>query len=182
MRRDRHLRSAPRPRALAPTLRGVNVEHGWYVSVEDPLAADVQALIATHLAFSRAQTPPEFAFALEAHELADERVTLFGLRDPAELLGLAALKELGGGHGEIKSMHTAQPARGRGVGRALLDHVLAESRARGLHTLSLETGSQPAFAPARALYESAGFSSCGPFADYAASAYSVFMTRALQPS
>lgn len=154
-------------------------ENSWTVAVESPLAEDVRALLRQHLAFSRAQTPPEFAFALDADGLDDERVTLFGLRASGQLLGLAALKELGSGHAEIKSMHTAQEARGRGVARTLLDHLLSVAAERGLHTLSLETGTQPAFSPARSLYASAGFEICGPFADYPASPYSAFMTLAL---
>jgi putative acetyltransferase len=154
-------------------------ESGWAVAVEDPAAEDVRALVRQHLAFSRAQTPPEFAFALDADGLDDDSVTLFGVRARGELLGLAALKELSSGHGEIKSMHTAQAARGRGVARTLLEHLISVAAERGLNTLSVETGTQPAFSPARSLYESAGFTSCGPFADYPASPYSAFMTRAL---
>jgi putative acetyltransferase len=149
------------------------------VEVEDPAAEDVRALVRRHLDFSLAQTPPQFAFALDAGGLSDDSVTLFGLRSSGELLGLAALKELGSGHGEIKSMHTAEQARGRGVARTLLEHLTSVAAQRGLHTLSLETGTQAAFAPARSLYESAGFTSCGPFADYRASPHNTFMTRTL---
>jgi putative acetyltransferase len=157
----------------------VKHDEGWTISIENPAADDVRALIAAHLAFSRAQTPPAFAFALDSDGLDEDGVTLFGLRAEGELLGLAALKELGGGHGEIKSMHTAQPARGRGIARTLLDHLVSVASRRGMHTLSLETGTQPAFSPAHSLYESAGFTACGPFADYPPSSYSAFMTRAL---
>jgi putative acetyltransferase len=160
---------------------GASERSGWAISVETPRAADVRELLLVHLEFSRAQTPPEFVFALDADGLGDERVTLFALRDGGELLGIAALNDLGDGDGELKSMHTARAARGRGVARALLEHVLRVAAERGLGKLSVETGTQPAFAPARALYESAGFEYCGPFGDYPDSGYSAFMTRKLDP-
>jgi putative acetyltransferase len=90
-----------------------------------------------------------------------------------------ALKELDAGHGEIKSMRTATAQRRRGVGAALLEHVLEQAQACGFRRLSLETGPQPEFAPARALYARYGFVTCGPFADYAEDPYSTFMTRTL---
>jgi len=75
-------------------------------------------------------------------------------------------------------MRTASTSRRRGVGRAMLEHIIAVAHARSYARLSLETGSMEAFAPARRLYESFGFTYCGPFADYAADPNSVFMTRA----
>jgi putative acetyltransferase len=76
-------------------------------------------------------------------------------------------------------MHTAEAARGRGIGRAMLDHLLAVARQRGCRQVSLETGSMDAFAPARSLYATAGFRLCGPFGDYRPSRNSTFMTLAL---
>ena len=108
-------------------------------------------------------------------------MTFFGYRLDGELLGVAALKRIDDGHAEIKSMHTAAEARGRGVGRALVDHLLGVARSRGVSRVSLETGAGPAFAAARALYASAGFSPCGPFADYRPSPNSVHMTLSLSP-
>jgi putative acetyltransferase len=76
-------------------------------------------------------------------------------------------------------MHTAEPARGRGIGRAIVDHLIGVARDRGIQRLSLETGSMPAFAPARSLYANAGFAVCGPFGDYRPSRNSTFMTLSL---
>jgi putative acetyltransferase len=72
-------------------------------------------------------------------------------------------------------MHTVEAARGRGIGRAMLDHLLAEARRRGYRRVSLETGSMDAFAPARSLYAGAGFFPCEPFDDYRPSPRSVYM-------
>ena len=106
-------------------------------------------------------------------------MTLFSLRAGGELLGVAALKRLEDGHGEVKSMHTAEAARGRGVGRALVEHLIAVARERGYRRLSLETGAGPTFAPARRLYARAGFVPCELFADYVASPNSAYMTLVL---
>ena len=95
------------------------------------------------------------------------------------LLGCGALKELDPRHGELKSMRTPDALRRRGAGRAILVHLLAVARERGYARVSLETGSQPGFEPARRLYRSAGFTECGPFGDYAPDPNSVFMTLRL---
>ncbi len=146
---------------------------------EDPHAADVRALLETHLAFAHATTPPEAVHALEHDALSEPHVTFFTARRDGQLLGVAALRELAPDHAEVKSMHVAAAARGDGVGRALLDHLLEVGRARGYGRLSLETGSGADFAPARSLYATAGFQSCPAFADYPPSEHSYFMTLAL---
>lgn len=98
----------------------------------------------------------------------------------ATLVGIVALNALSDEHGEIKSMHVAERMRGRGYGSALVEHVIATARARGMSRLSLETGSWPFFAPARALYARHGFVECAPFAPYKPDPNSVFMTLALR--
>lgn len=91
------------------------------------------------------------------------------------LAGFGALKQLDETHGEVKSMRAAPTARRTGAGRTILNHIIAEGRKRGYARLSLETGTAPLHAPAVALYRSAGFVSCGPFADYQASPHNQFM-------
>lgn len=118
----------------------------------------------------------EHAFALDAAGLSAPGVTFWtAWRDDA-LLGFAALKQLGDTHGEVKSMRAAPAARGTGVGRALLAHIIAESRQRGYSRLSLETGTATLHAPAIALYRGAGFRSCDAFADYRASPHNQFLS------
>jgi len=120
-------------------------------------------------------------FALDVEGLKDPAITFFSYRDAAGvLLAIGALKHLDSSHAEIKSMHTAQESRRRGIGRAMVAHLLDAAARRGYTQVSLETGSQPAFAPARALYEQAGFRPCGAFADYRASPASAFMTISLR--
>jgi len=150
------------------------------ISIDDPRAGDVHALLERHLAFAEATTPPEDRHALDVEALLDPAVTFYSYRVEGQLLGVGALKRLDDDHAEIKSMHTAEAARGRGVGKAMLDHLLAVARGRGFSRISLETGAGPAFAPARALYARAGFRPCAPFAGYPESPNSAYMTRPLR--
>jgi putative acetyltransferase len=149
------------------------------IRVDDPRAPDVRALLERHLATMLAASPPEHAFALDVDGLLDPAISFFSFRADGELLGVGAIKRLDAGHAEIKSMHTAAAARGRGVGRAMLRHLLGVARTEGFRRVSLETGTMAEFAPARALYESAGFTACGPFADYQPSDDNCFMTLPL---
>jgi putative acetyltransferase len=149
------------------------------ISIDDPRAPDVRDLLERHLAFVNAQSPPEDVHALDVEGLLDPAISFYSFRIAGRLLGVGALKRLDRHHAEIKSMHTAAEARGRGVGRAMVDHLIHLARGEGLSRLSLETGTAAAFAPARSLYASAGFAPCGPFGDYVESAHSTFMTRSL---
>lgn len=149
------------------------------ISVDDPRRPEVRALLDRHLGFCLEETPPEHSFALDVDGLLDQRVTFVSFRDGDTVLGVAAIKELDPAHAEIKSMHTASEARGRGVGRALLAHLLDTAKARGYQRVSLETGTTPGFAAARALYESAGFVPTGPFADYPETGDNCFYARTL---
>jgi putative acetyltransferase len=152
------------------------------IAIDDPGADDVRALLGRHLAFARATTLPEEVYALDVDALLDPAVTFFSYRDDGELLGVAALKRIDAEHAEIKSMHTAEAARGRGIGRALVEHLLGVARESGYRRVSLETGAGPAFEPARRLYASAGFGPSGPFGDYRPSPNSAYMTLALGPA
>jgi putative acetyltransferase len=153
---------------------------GFVIEVDDPRRDDVRALLEQHLGFAREVTPPEDVHALELDGLLDPAITFFSLRMDGELLGVGALKQLDPEHAELKSMHTAIAARRRGVGRAIVDHLVAVAVSRGVRRVSLETGAGEAFAPARSLYAGAGFVPCGPFGDYAAGPNTAFMTRALR--
>jgi putative acetyltransferase len=149
------------------------------IEPDDPQAPDVLALLERHLAFANEHSPPEDVHALDVEGLLDPAVTFVSLRRSGELLGVGALKELDASHGELKSMHTLAEARGQGVARALLEHLIALARARGYERVSLETGSMDAFVPARSLYAGAGFTPCEPFGDYRPSRNSHFMTLSL---
>ncbi len=143
----------------------------------DPLAPDLAELHRRHTEAMHADTPPESIHMLPADALAAPGIGFYVLRDADGLpLAMGALKRLDATHAEVKSMHVLAEARGRGLARLLLDHLLAEARASGYARVSLETGSQPSFAPARGLYARAGFVECPPFQGYRDDPNSVFMT------
>jgi putative acetyltransferase len=150
------------------------------IAVDDPRKPDVRALLERHLTFCLSETPPEHSFALDVDALARPGVAFFSCRDAdGTLLGVGAIKELDPAHVEIKSMHTAAEARGRGVGRAVLDHLLSVARSRGYQRVSLETGTTPGFTAARAMYVSRGFEPGEPFAQYVRTGDNTFYTLAL---
>ncbi len=142
---------------------------------DDPRAPHVADLLAHHLEELRS-VMGEHAQALDASGLSAPSVTFWTVWHGDVLAGFGALKQLDDTHAEVKSMRAAPAARGTGVGRAILRHIIAEARKRGYARLSLETGTAPLHAPAVALYRSAGFVSCEPFADYEASPHNQFMS------
>ena len=150
------------------------------IAVDDPRNSDVRALLERHLTFCLSETPPEHSFALDVDALVQSGIAFFSLRDAVgTVLGVGAIKELDPAHAEIKSMHTAAEARGRGVGRAMLDHLISEARSRGYQRVSLETGTTPGFTAARAMYVSRGFVPAEPFAHYFRTGDNTFYTLAL---
>ncbi|WP_346960895.1 GNAT family N-acetyltransferase [uncultured Arthrobacter sp.] len=159
------------------------------IARDNPARPDVRRLLDEHLADMFATSPAESVHALDPDALAGPEITFWTARDSAApgaagldtgvLLGCGALKDLGDGEGEIKSMRTAQHARGRGVAALLLAGILDEARHRAYGRVCLETGSQEFFAPARRLYARHGFVPCPPFAGYKPDPNSVFMARSL---
>ncbi|MCO7214099.1 MULTISPECIES: GNAT family N-acetyltransferase [unclassified Halomonas] len=149
---------------------------------EDPAAPAMAAMIRAHrrgLKKLAPTSPPESRHALTLDELKAPEVTLWGLWDDDDLVGCVALKEVSHDHGEIKSMRTAPSHLRRGLASLMLDKVIEAARLRGYRRLSLETGSQPGFAPARQFYTRHGFTPCAPFAGYVEDPNSVYMTLAV---
>jgi putative acetyltransferase len=144
--------------------------------LDDPRVVE---LLHTHLNRARSETARGSAHALDLSELAAPGVTFWSAWEGDAVAGIGALRRLSADHGEIKSMHTAEAMRGRGVASAILRHIIAAAKARGMSRLSLETGAWSYFAPARALYARHGFVECGPFGNYRLDPHSVFMTMEL---
>lgn len=149
------------------------------VREDRPGRPEILALLERHLEHSRASSPPESCHALDLRGLDDPRVTFYAAWEDETLLGVGALMELDRNSGEVKSMHTAEAARGRGIARTLLSHIVAVAEQRGYRSLALETGSMAAYDAARQLYLKHGFRPCPPFGDYRPDPNSVFMTLAL---
>ena len=154
-------------------------EARFRITRESPLGPDLAMLMARHTADMHADTPPESIHMMDAGALAVPEVAFYVLRDIGKAIGMGAFKQVAPGHAEIKSMHVLSEYRGHGLSRLMLDHLMTEAGQNGFTRLSLETGSQAMFEPARRLYLRAGFRECGPFADYVLDPNSIYMTRAL---
>ncbi len=149
------------------------------IKTDDLSGSQIQALLREHLADAYRNSPPESVYALDLAGLQKPDITFWTVWDKNLLLGYGALKELDATHGEIKSMRTTSFALRRGVAKVMLTHIIQQAKTRGYKRLSLETGNNTPYAPARALYAKFGFKNCGPFADYTDNAFSVFMTLKL---
>jgi putative acetyltransferase len=149
------------------------------IRIDDLRGAEIAALLQLHLDAMHQHSPPESVHALDLNALRHPSVTFWTAYDGESLMGCGALKQLSATHAEIKSMRTVQAHTRKGVARALLRHMEAAARARGVRQLSLETGPHAPFRAAQQLYRSEGFVECGPFADYALDPYSLFMTKHL---
>lgn len=139
----------------------------------------VLALLQLHLDEMHRWSPACKVHAMSAERLRAPDVTFFSAWDGPGLAAVGALKDLGEGRGELKSMRAAPVWRGKGAGRAMLDHLIAEARARGMTWLGLETGRPESFAPAHALYTANSFAECAAFGDYVSDDFSLCMERSI---
>ena len=149
------------------------------IRIDDLSGEGTQALIRRHLAGMHENSPPESVHAFDLSKLKQPGLHFWTGWAGGDIAVMGALKRLDADNGEIKSMRVADAFLGKGAGRAMLEHILAEAHAMGLKQLWLETGSASAFVPALKLYESAGFTFCGPFGDYTEDSFSRFMTKTL---
>ncbi|MET0587749.1 MAG: GNAT family N-acetyltransferase [Novosphingobium sp.] len=148
--------------------------------VEDDLSGEaIAALLRLHLEEMHRWSPACSVHAMPIERLRAADVTFWSAWDGDVLAGCGALKEIDAGHGEIKSMRASPDYRGKGVGKAILLHLMDEARRRGYARLSLETGRPEEFLPARSLYDAHGFAECPPFGDYISDDFSICMTRLL---
>jgi putative acetyltransferase len=150
---------------------------GLTLELDDLTRPEVLDLLREHLVEMAGTSPAESCHVLDVEGLLAPGMTVWTAWDAETLAGCCALKDLGDGHGEIKSMRTAESLRGRGVAATMLTHLLRVARERGSRRLSLETGSQDVFAPARRLYARYGFVAGPPFGSYRPDPNSVFMSR-----
>ena len=141
--------------------------------------ARVLDLLGVHLEGMHANSPPGNVFALDLSGLKAPEMRFYTAWEGETLLGMGALKALGDGAGEIKSMRTHAAHLRKRVAARLLEHIIAEARARTYHRLSLETGSGPAFDAALTLYRRYGFIEGGVFGDYEKSDFNQFFHLAL---
>jgi putative acetyltransferase len=152
------------------------------IKLDDLSGPAIVQLLRAHLQNLAAISPPESMHALDLNALRKPDITFWSVWEGQELAGCGALKELDRQHAEIKSMRTASAHLRKGVASALLEHMISEARLRQYRRLSLETGAQDNFEPARRLYAKFGFKNCRPFGNYIEDPNSVFMTRELGPT
>jgi putative acetyltransferase len=152
---------------------------GFWIVVDDLEGPEIRELLRLHAAGMLANSPKDACHFLDLTGLQHPDVTVWSLWHGDDLAGCGALREIGPDHGEVKSMRTAPDYLGRGVGRALLSHIVSTAEQRAYRRLSLETGTGDAFAVAIRLYERAGFRRCGPFGDYVDNDFSQFFTLEL---
>ncbi len=145
------------------------------IRLDDLRGEPTRELVTLHIAGMHRSSPPGQVCALDLSGLTASNVTVWSAWDGPALAGIAALKELGDGTGELKSMRTHPRHLRKGVASALLEHIIGEARRRGLRRLSLETGRGPAFEPALALYRQRGFIDCEAYADCRPNEFSQFL-------
>lgn len=141
---------------------------------DDPTNPAITALLAAHVAEQRGAVPEGFSFALDGRALSAPEIAFFIAWNDGVVAGMGALKQLGDGGGEVKSMRSTAAARGRGAGHAILLAIIGEARRRGLTRLYLETSTTPAYDAAIRLYTRAGFVPCDAFAEYRPSPHNRF--------
>ena len=143
---------------------------------DDLQGPEIENLLATHLNNAAKHSPPESIHALDLDSIRNSEITFWSAWENKDLLACGALNEVEPGHGELKSMHTYDHHRGKGIASHIIAHLISEAKNRGYNRLSLETGSMDAYLPARRLYAKHGFVECEPFADYKLDPHSTFMT------
>jgi putative acetyltransferase len=142
---------------------------------DDLRGGEVRALLALHLSDMRAGSPPGHSFALDLSGLQAPGVRVWTAWNGDALAAVGALKALGDGTGEVKSMRTHPDHLRKGAAAALLEQIIGEARSLGLRRLSLETGSGEAFAAALGLYRRRGFRDGEAFGDYVRSEFNRFL-------
>jgi len=170
-------RFAVRPDSGVSQHKGPRV--GIDIRQDDLSSAEVHTLIAEHLSGMHSNSPPGHVNALAIQNLKSPSVTVWTAHVDGVLCGCGALKELDRLTGEVKSMRTRSAFLRRGVGQAILDEIVRTGRQRGYSRLLLETGTGQAFEPAHTLYRRNGFEWSGPFGEYIATDFNVFMAKVL---
>jgi putative acetyltransferase len=149
------------------------------IRIDDLRGPEIALLLEEHLAGMRASSPACSVHALDIDALRKSEITFWTAWENGELLGCGALKELNAEHAEVKSMRTSSKHLRKKVASNVLQALIDTALKRGYKKLSLETGSQQVFMPARTMYSSFGFVYCGPFEGYWDDPNSVFMELVL---
>ena len=147
------------------------------IATEKSLTDELAQVLQAHWLFCTSSTPIEHVYALDASKLFSPDITVFSARIDGEIVGVGAIRKLDAHHAELKSMHTLAKSRGSGVGKAMVAHIEDFAKRSGIERISLETGTNETFRPARELYNSLGYESCEAFGDYVLSEDNTCMTK-----
>jgi len=150
-----------------------------HIKLDDRTDKAVKRLLETHLKNASEHSPEEAIFALDIDALKVPEISFWTAWQASDILGCGALKILDSQHAEIKSMHTLERSRGKGIASQLLSHILEQAKFKNIRRISLETGTAEAYIPAHRLYKKHGFKQCGAFADYQESEHSLYMSKLL---
>jgi len=149
------------------------------IGIERPDQPEVAALLESSDAYMASLYPAESNHMLDIGSLLRPEVTFIVARIDGRAMGCGAVVDSGEGWAEVKRMFVSPAARGRRLGRLLLERIEAIAAERGATRLRLETGAkQP---EALALYASAGFVETGPFGKYRPDPLSLFMEKPIGP-
>lgn len=145
------------------------------IARESPDQPDIRALLSASDAHMAALYPTVSNHLWDVSALMSREVTFLVARVSGRAVGCGALARSSAQWGEIKRMFVRPEARGRQLGRMLLQRLEAIAMEAGVTVLRLETGiRQP---EALALYRSAGFVDIGPFGKYLPDPNSVFLEK-----
>lgn len=147
------------------------------ITTEASLTDELAHVLQAHWLFCTSSTPIEHVYAIDASKLFSPDITVFGARIEGEVVGVGAMRKLDAHHAELKSMHTLAKSRGSGVGKEMVAHIEDFAKTSGVKRISLETGTNEAFKPARELYKSLGYQSCEAFGNYVLSEDNMCMTK-----
>jgi len=147
------------------------------ITIQESLGEELAHLLQAHWLFCTSSTPIEHVYALDASKLFAPDITVFGASVNGEIVGVGALRKLDAEHAELKSMHTLAKSRGHGIGKAMVLHIESFAKNQGFKRISLETGANEPFKPARQLYTSLGYQECEAFGDYVLTEDNSCMTK-----
>lgn len=144
---------------------------------EDLASPAARLLIGALNAELSRQYPEEGAnhFRLDAHEVVEGRGAFFVAYADGTPVGCGAIRRKDAVSAEIKRMYVSPDARGKRIGRAMLETLEAEGRRLGVARIVLETGERQI--EALALYARAGFTRIPLFGEYIGSPLSVCMAK-----
>ncbi len=138
--------------------------------------SEVDKLLRKHFIELRSVSPAGSTHVLDIDGLKDPSIKFWSLWENEKLMGCGALKFLNENHGEFKSIRVANQYRGKGYGKRIINHLIAEAKELKIKKISIETGSGEFFKSARNLFKNFGFKKCEPFSHYKTDPNSCYMT------